>query len=350
MVRPDWLDAPIVVPSQKHRQDALSHQQQLTKPPGSLGVLEKIAVDFAGWQNKVLPELEKLKIVVFAGDHGVVASGVSAFPQSVTVEMVKNFSRGGAAITVLAKNLNANFEVVDVGTVTDPGPLPSVISSRVGAGTSDMSQGAAMDEKQLYTAMEVGRQAAIRGHKEGVQLLIGGEMGIGNTTAAAAVGGVLAGLSPTLMAGPGTGLDSEGVAKKAEVIQKALDKNMPDAKDPLSVLRKVGGFELAALAGFYITSAQLGIPVLVDGFITTSAALAAVRLRPELADWMLFAHLSEEPGHSALLAAIGGQALVDLEMRLGEGSGAAVAVPLLKMACTLHAGMATFAQAGVSQG
>ncbi|MBF0443962.1 MAG: nicotinate-nucleotide--dimethylbenzimidazole phosphoribosyltransferase [Magnetococcales bacterium] len=349
-MRPNWLDVPIAAPSQKHRQEALNHQGQLTKPPGSLGVLEKIAVDFAGWQHTVKPNLEKLKIVVFAGDHGVVASGVSAFPQSVTVEMVKNFSRGGAAITVLAKYLNALFEVVDVGTVNDPGPLPGVVSSRVGAGTFDMSQGAAMDEKQLYAALEVGRQAAIRGHEAGVQLLVGGEMGIGNTTAAAAVGGVLSGLSPALMAGPGTGLDSVGVAKKTVIIQKALNVNKPDANDPLGVLRKVGGFELAALAGFYITSAQLGIPVLVDGFITTSAALAAVRLRPELAEWMLFAHLSEEPGHSALLAAIGGQALVDLEMRLGEGSGAAVAVPLLQMACSLHGGMATFAQAGVSQG
>ena len=151
-MRPEWLGAPLAVPSEIHRQEALSHQGQLTKPPGSLGVLEKIAVDFAGWQQKAIPKLEKLKIVVFAGDHGVVASGVSAFPQSVTVEMVKNFSRGGAAITVLAKHLNANFEVVDVGTVNDPGPLPGVISSRVGAGTADMSQGAAMDEKQLYAA------------------------------------------------------------------------------------------------------------------------------------------------------------------------------------------------------
>ncbi|MBF0380889.1 MAG: nicotinate-nucleotide--dimethylbenzimidazole phosphoribosyltransferase [Magnetococcales bacterium] len=350
MVRPEWLDAPLAEPSEKHRQEALNRQGQLTKPPGSLGVLEKIAVDFAGWQNKMMPELESLKVVVFAGDHGVVESGVSAFPQSVTVEMVKNFSRGGAAITVLAKHLEALFEVVDVGTANDPGPLPGVVSSRVGAGTADMSKGAAMDEKQLYAALEAGRQAAIRGNEEGVQLLVGGEMGIGNTTAAAAVGSVLTGLSPALMAGPGTGLDSTGVANKALIIQKAIDENSPDAKDPLSVLRKVGGFELAALSGFYITSAQLGIPILVDGFITTSAALAAVKLRPELADWMLFAHLSEEPGHSALLAAIGGQALVDLEMRLGEGSGAAVAVPLLKMACSLHSEMATFAQAGVSQG
>ncbi len=175
-------------------------------------------------------------------------------------------------------------------------------------------------------------------------------MGIGNTTAAAAVGAVFTNLSPEMMAGPGTGLDSAGVGKKAAVIQKALDVNRPDPDDPLSVLAKVGGFELAALAGFYITAAQQGIPILVDGFIATSAALAAVRLRPELAAWMLFAHLSEEPGHAALLTAIGGQALIDLEMRLGEGSGAAVAVPLLQMACALHGGMATFAQAGVSEG
>jgi nicotinate-nucleotide--dimethylbenzimidazole phosphoribosyltransferase len=349
-MRPEWLDDPLTNLSVEHREEALSHQGQLTKPPGSLGVLEKIAVDFAGWQGRRLPQIDKVKIVVFAGDHGVVASGVSAFPQSVTVEMVKNFSRGGAAITVLAKHLDALFEVVDVGTVMDPGPLSGVVSSRVGAGTADMSSGAAMDEKQLWKAFGAGRKAALRAGDEGVQLLVGGEMGIGNTTAAAAVGSVLTGLSPVALAGPGTGLDSAGVSRKVEIIQKALQVNRVDAKDPLDVLCKVGGFELAALAGFYITSAQIGIPILVDGFIATSAALAAVRLRPELIDWMLFAHLSKEPGHTALLAALERDALMDLEMRLGEGSGAAVAVPLLRMACILHGGMATFAQAGVSEG
>ncbi len=219
---PKWLNAPLAEPSIKHRKEAIARQGELTKPPGSLGVLERIAIDFAGWQGRVIPELKRLKIVVFAGDHGVVASGVSAFPQSVTVEMVKNFSRGGAAITVLAKHLNANFEVVNVGTVTDPGPLPGVVSSRVGAGTADMSIGAAMDEKELALALTVGRDAALRGRDDGAQLLIGGEMGIGNTTAAAAVGAVFTSLSPEMMAGPGTGLDSAGVGKKRLLFKKLL--------------------------------------------------------------------------------------------------------------------------------
>lgn len=349
-MRPQWLDGSLATISTLHREAAAARQGQLTKPPGSLGVLEHIAIDFAGWQGRLIPQIERIKIIVFAGDHGVVASGVSAFPQAVTVEMVKNFSKGGAAISVLAKYLAAQLEVVNVGTVSDPGPLPGVLSARQGPGTADMSMGAAMNEEQLVGAMNVGRAAVLRAKEEGVQLLLGGEMGIGNTTAASAVGSVFTGLTPALMAGPGTGLDTVGISKKAAIIQKALDINKPDAKDPLDVLRKVGGFELAALAGFYITAAQVGIPVVIDGFIATSAALAAVRLQPRLMDWMLSAHLSEEPGHSALLAALGGRALVDLEMRLGEGSGAAIAVPMLQMACALHANMATFAEAGVSEG
>ncbi len=349
-MRPDWLDKPLAVPSEEHRAEAARHQGVLTKPPGALGVLERIAVDFAGWQRKKLPELTKTKIVVFAADHGVVVNGVSAFPQSVTVEMVKNFSRGGAAITVLAQELDALFEVVDVGCVTDPGLLDRVVSERVGAGTADMMTGAAMTHEELWAAFNVGRNAVLRGADDEVQLLIGGEMGIGNTTAAAAVGSVLTGISPALMTGPGTGLDNAGVITKATVITKAIEINRPDPKDPLDVLRKVGGFELAALAGFYITASQLGVPFLVDGFITSSAALAAVRFQPQVRDWMLSAHLSEEPGHSALLAALGSDALFDLEMRLGEGSGAAVAVPLLQMACRLHGKMAIFTEAGVSEG
>ncbi|MBF0455570.1 MAG: nicotinate-nucleotide--dimethylbenzimidazole phosphoribosyltransferase [Magnetococcales bacterium] len=346
----DWLNGPLAKPSSLHREEALVRQGQLTKPPGSLGALENIAVSFCGWQASATPEVDPVHIVVFAADHGVVSAGVSAFPQSVTVEMVKNFSNGGAAISVLADHLQARLEVVDVGCVTDPGPLAAVVSARVSNGTADMSRGAAMDDDQLAAALTVGRKAALRGVESGAKLMIGGEMGIGNTTAAAAVGSVLTGLTPTLMAGPGTGLNAAGVSHKATIIQQALVMNRPERENPLDVLKKVGGFELAALVGFYITSAQQGIPLLVDGFIATSAALAAVRLRPELIDWMLFAHLSEEPGHAALLAAMDAQALIDLEMRLGEGSGGAIAVPLLRMACTLHSQMATFSQAGVSEG
>lgn len=347
-MRPDWLDAPLASPSTSYTKQALNRQDQLTKPRGSLGILEEIAVRFCGWQKALRPSVDRVRIVIFAGDHGVVSTGVSAYPQSVTGEMVRNFSRGGAAICVLAKQLSAQLEVVNVGTVTDPGPLPGVVSQRIGPGTADMSLGAAMTETQLWEAFAIGREAALRGRKAEAQLLIGGEMGIGNTTAAAAVGSVLTGLTPALMAGPGTGLDDEGVKKKVAVIEQALRINKPDAHDPCDVLAKVGGFELAALTGFYLSAAQWGIPLLVDGYIATSAALAAVRLCPALSEWMLFAHLSEEPGHSALLAALESRALIDLEMRLGEGSGAAVAVPLLRMACALQNDMFTFSQAGVS--
>lgn len=347
-MEPAWLQDPVELPDTRSQEAARLRQTQLTKPPGALGRLEGLAIELAGLQGQVCPALDRIGIVVFAADHGVAQEGVSAFPQEVTVEMVRNFSRGGAAISVLARHLHARLEVVDVGTMTHPGTLEGVVSHRAGNGTENFRRQAAMSAAQLATALQAGRDAVVRMQQQGVQLFIGGEMGIANTTAATAMACALMQHSAAMLAGPGTGLDSAGVQHKARVIEEALRLHRPDSTDVHEVLRSVGGFEIAALAGAYLSCAQFGIPVMVDGFISTVAALAAVRMQPGVGAWLLFSHCSAEPGHRRVLEALQARPLLDLGMRLGEGSGAAVAVPLLQQACALHAGMATFAEAGVS--
>jgi len=239
-------------------------------------------------------------------------------------------------------------EVIDLGVVNDTGPLAGVIDCRLGPGTANFTRAPAMSPEQCARALEAGRQATERARINGAQLFIGGDMGIGNTTAAAALACALFGLPPEPLTGPGTGLDSIGVAHKVEVIRRALALHRANVADPLQALRRLGGFEIAALAGSYLTCAQLGVPVLVDGFIASVAALVAARLGPGAGAWFLFAHASAEPGHRRVLDALNGQPLLDLDLRLGEGSGAAVAVPLIRLACALHRKMATFAEADVS--
>jgi nicotinate-nucleotide--dimethylbenzimidazole phosphoribosyltransferase len=297
-------------------------------------------------QHTQRPTLERVRIVVFAADHGLVAEGVSAYPQAVTAEMVRNFARGGAAISVLARTWDATLEVVNAGTVEPLEALPGVLDRRIGPGTVNVLDGAAMTPAQRDAALGVGVEAAERAAAHGTQLFLGGEMGIGNTTAAAAIGCALLGLEPEALAGPGTGLDAAGVRHKAAVIGAALARHR--CTDPLSVLQRLGGFEIVALVGAYLRCGQLGIPILVDGFITAAAALAALGLRPELGPWLFFSHRSAEPGHGRLLEALGAEPLLDLGMRLGEASGAAVTLPLLRAAAALHGTMATFAEAGVS--
>ncbi|PWV64462.1 nicotinate-nucleotide--dimethylbenzimidazole phosphoribosyltransferase [Plasticicumulans acidivorans] len=343
----DWLADPIPASDRDARLAALQRQMQLTKPAGALGRLEALAVRLAGLQRCVCPQLERVRIVVFAADHGVAAAGVSAYPQAVTAEMVRNFARGGAAISVLARTLGAELEVVNVGTVAALEPLAGVIDARVGPGTANFVRAPAMSDEQLEQALAAGRTAAERAMLAGAQLFIGGEMGIGNTTAAAALAAALLGLPTAELVGPGTGLDAAGVAAKIRIVDAALAR--AQAATPLAALRELGGFEIAALAAAYLAAAQRGVPSLVDGFITSVAALVALRMQPELADWLLFAHRSAEPGHRHVLAACAAEPLLELGLRLGEGSGAALALPLLRSACTLHGEMATFAEAGVSQ-
>lgn len=345
----EWLTTPCAPLDERAHDRAVERQNNLTKPPGSLGRLEDLAIRIAGWQGTRNPQVENIRIAIFAGDHGVAEEGVSAFPQSVTVEMVRNFARGGAAISVLSAQMGAGLEVINVGTVTDPGPLENVLDARVAPGTANMAACPAMTEEELSGALAVGRDAAARAMKAGHHLFIGGEMGIGNTTVAAALACALLDRSPAALAGPGTGLDADGVEHKRDVIERALTLHLPHCDTPLETLKRLGGLEIAALAGAFVTCAQQGLPILVDGFIASVAALAAERLRPGASHWMLFAHRSAEPGHAAILKALDAAPLLDLGMRLGEGSGAAVAVPLLRHACALHNGMATFAEAGVAE-
>lgn len=342
-----WLNPSKPVDTQVVEQ-ALARQQQLTKPAGSLGQLESVAVQLAGLQGRVKPSLEHVWIAIFAGDHGVVAEGVSAFPQEVTGQMLHNFVNGGAAISVLARQLGASLEVVDLGTVTPSLKLPGVRHLNIGPGTANFVQGPAMTEAQGQLALQAGRDSVQRAMSSGAQLFIGGEMGIGNTTAASALACALLDCPVSHLTGPGTGLNAEGVSHKAQVIERALALHGAQRDDALQTLFNLGGFEIAALVGAYLACAQEGVAALVDGFICSVAALVAVRLNPECRQWLLFGHRGAEPGHRHVLEALNAQPLLDLGLRLGEGSGAAVAVPLLRLACDLHGQMATFAEAAVA--
>jgi nicotinate-nucleotide--dimethylbenzimidazole phosphoribosyltransferase len=326
---------------------ARARQDALTKPPGALGELETLAIRLAAWQGRALPSAERVNISVFAADHGVTDEGVSAFPAAVTVEMIRNFVHGGAAISVLARALNATLEVINLGTIGERS-IVGAHNMALGPGTANFVNGPAMTEAQLAGALDAGRRSVERALASGTQLYIGGDMGIGNTTVAAALACALLPAQPETLAGPGTGLDVRGVAHKALVIRRALDRHAGYLSSVHDTLQRLGGFEIAALAGAYVRCAQLGVPALIDGFICGTAALAAARLRPGAQAWWLFAHRSMEPGHAAVLRALEARPLLDLGLRLGEGSGAAVAVPLLRLACELHAGMATFAEAEVS--
>ncbi|WP_341938662.1 nicotinate-nucleotide--dimethylbenzimidazole phosphoribosyltransferase [Marinimicrobium sp. C2-29] len=347
----EWLDQPVAPIDSRAAEAARQRQAQLTKPPGSLGRLETLAEQFAGWQGQVRPALERIRLCVFAADHGIAARGVSAFPQAVTAQMVNNFCRGGAAVSVLGERCDADFRVINLGCVVPPQPHPRLIDRTLNQaagqqGTADFSEAAAMTEEQLSLALAAGREQV--DDEQTIQLFIGGEMGIGNTTSASALAAALLGLDAGRVVGRGTGIDGETLERKRELIDYALALHRVNTTQPLQALRCLGGFEIAALVGAYVRCAQRGIPVLVDGFISTAAALVACRLCPPVRSWLLFAHQSTEPGHRLMLKFLEAQPLLSLEMRLGEGSGAALAVPLLQSALALHSQMATFSEAGVS--
>lgn len=344
-----WLRTPAKQPDLTIQQAALERQQQLTKPAGSLGLLEDVAVQLASLQASETPSIERIQITVFAADHGIVEEGVSAFPQVVTAEMIRNFSRGGAAISVLAKENNAQLSVINMGTVSELEPLKSVEDLRVAAGTKNFLHHAAMSESQCQQAIIAGRDHIESILSSGIQLFIGGEMGIGNTSSATAMACALLGDNALTLVGPGTGLDDDKVKQKAGIIQAALTTHRGQLNSPLNVLQYLGGFEIAALVGAYIHCAKVGLPILIDGFISSVAALLAQRLCPETLPWFLFSHQSAEPGHQKVLTELNATPLLMLGMRLGEASGAAVALPLIKLSCALHNNMATFSQASVSE-
>jgi nicotinate-nucleotide--dimethylbenzimidazole phosphoribosyltransferase len=319
-----------------------------TKPRGSLGRLEEIACTLAAIQGTATPRAAVKAVVVMAGDHGVAAEGVSAFPQEVTAQMVANFAAGGAAINVLARHAGARVIVVDMGVKIPIPGLPGVRDQRIGAGTRNLARGPAMTREEAARAVEAGIGVAHELADEGVQVLAIGEMGIGNTTPASALTAAFTGLAAAEVTGRGTGIDDAAHARKVDVVNRALAVNRPDPSDPLGTLAALGGFEIAGLAGVVLGAAARRVPVVTDGFIASTAALAAARLAPRAADAVLASHRSVEAGHRAVLRALGKEPLLDLDLRLGEGTGAALAFHLVEAAARVLDEMATFEGAGVT--
>ncbi len=343
----DWLTDFIPSPDQHYLQLATQRQQQLTKPAGSLGELEQLATRLAAMQATETPCTDKIWISIFAADHGIAAAGVSAFPQAVTAEMVKNFVQGGAAINVLAKQHQTHLEIVDVGVASSLHGL-NIIHQKVAPGTANFLHQPAMTTAQLQLAMQAGKDAIVRAQANDSQLFIAGEMGIANTTSASALACCLLDINAKKMTGTGTGLDSSGIQHKANIIQQALEKHKDLCHTPLMILQHLGGFEIAALTAAYLKAAQQRVPILVDGFICSVAALIATRLNPDIKPWLIFSHQSHEQGHQYILEYLKVKPLLSLNMRLGEASGAATVIPLLRSACALHTQMATFTEAQVS--
>ncbi len=346
-----WFGQACGLPSKEQRLQALARQRQLTKPEGALGRLEALAVELAALQDTPQPRARRVPVLVFAADHGVAARGVSAYPAEVTVQMLHNFAAGGAAIAVLARELDLPLHVWDVGSHATTA-IAGVHTDKVRHGTEDFSIGPAMSEADLVAAFDAGRRAVEAACADGADLLVLGEMGIGNTTAASALAAALGPLPVDELVGAGTGLDAVRMVQKKNLIARALalhGEPISSAASPgQDALQRVGGLEIAAISAAMIAAAQRRIPVLVDGFIVSAAALAAVRINPGVRPWLLFSHQSAERGHARLLELLQAQPLLSLDLRLGEGSGAALALPLVRMACALHNQMATFAEAAVA--
>ena len=328
---------------------ARERQAQLTKPRGSLGRLEDLGVRLCGMYAACPPPAaEPAAVVVFAADHGVHAQGVSPWPQEVTAQMVANFLAGGAAINVLARHAGARVRVVDVGVAGEVAAATGLVPAKVRAGTADLSVGPAMTAEEALQAVEVGVAQANSLVDEGVRLLVAGDMGIANTTASAALVSVFTGRAPEAVTGRGTGIDDETLVRKTEVVSRALALHRPSAADPLAALATVGGLEHAAIAGFLLAAAARRTPVVVDGVIACASALVAQALAPQAVGYFVAGHRSAEPGATAALEHLGLDPLIDLDLRLGEGSGAALAVPLVQSGAAVLREMATFDSAGVT--
>jgi nicotinate-nucleotide--dimethylbenzimidazole phosphoribosyltransferase len=345
----NWIDLTIAeIPRGRDTVIASAARERwdsLTKPRGSLGRLEDLMVQVAEIQGSPSPRVERRCIYVFCGDHGIVEAGVSLWPQAVTREMVKNFVRGGAAINVLCRHAGIDTVIVDAGVCGEK--FEGVVDRRVAEGASNFLKGPAMTREQAATAvthgMELGKEAGSRFDLAGV-----GEMGIGNSTSASALLCALAGVTPEESAGRGAGLDDAGVLRKREVLKAALKAQDPDRSDPLSILSAFGGFEIAMMAGFLLGAASRRLPVVIDGFISGAAFLVARAFYPAIGEHVIFGHRSAERGHSCLLEDAGATPMLDLGMRLGEGTGAALAITLIVSAASLYREMATFAEAAVS--
>ena len=340
--------AAVGVLDQQAMQAARERQANLTKPTGALGRLELLSIQLAGITGLLRPPLSPRQVIVCAADHGVTVEGVSAYPSEVTAQMVLNFLHGGAAINVLARQVRAGVTVLDVGVAADLPDHPLLCSAKVRRGTATLRREAAMTQTEAVTAVSAGIRAAQAAIAGGARVLVTGDMGIGNTTASAAIAAILTGRAPAEVTGYGTGLDAEGHRRKVAVIEDALACHQPDASDALDVLAKVGGLEIGSIAGIILAGAAGRVPVVVDGIISTAGAAIAVGLCPAVQPFLIAGHRSVEPGHSLLLAHLGLEPLIALDLRLGEGSGAALALPLLDAAVATLNEMATFAEAQVA--
>lgn len=319
-----------------------------TKPPGSLGRLEEFACRMAAINGTLEPETGTKVIFTFAGDHGITEEGVALYPRAVTTQMVYNFLAGGAGVNVLARHVGAQVRVVDVGVDNDFGDLPGVIHRKVARGTRNFARGPAMTREETLAALQVGLDLADLAKNEGIALVGTGEMGIGNTTPASAIIAAISGKPARDVTHRGTGIDDAALALKIRVIEQGLSINRPDPADPLDVLAKVGGLEIAAIAGLVLGCAANGIPVVMDGFISTAGALIASELHPNVRDYIFAAHRSMEIGHSTMLERIGAEPILDLNLRLGEGTGAALAMGLIEAGVKILTQMATREEAGVT--
>lgn len=333
---------------QKARAAATARQNTLTKPPGSLGRLEELSIQLAGVSGNPIPSIKDKVIVTMAGDHGVVAEGVSAYPQEVTPQMVLNFLYGGAAINALAGHVGARIVVVDMGVAADMEPHPNLVVKKIAHGTANMAQGPAMTRQQAENALMAGIEIVTAEIEKGLDIVGTGDMGIGNTTPSAAIAAVLTGEAPAKIAGRGTGVDDDGLKRKIDAIESALAVNKPNPKDGLDILAKVGGFEIGGLVGVMLGAAAHRKAIMVDGFISTAAAMIAVAIAPKVKPYLIAAHRSQEYGHGLMLDWLGLKPLLDFELRLGEGTGAALGISIAEAACKVLAEMATFAEAGVS--
>lgn len=343
-----WLES-VQQPNLDAKQQAEQHQLQLTKPTGALGDLEQIAITLASLQSNAHPQVSHPWITIFAGDHGVVEENISAYPQAVTRQMLQNFTTGGAAISVIAKYHQAHLQVIDCGTAGEAYEYAGVERHCIRAGTANFAKQAAMNADECRAALELGKKSVDTAKANGADIYIAGEMGIGNTCSASALACLLLNDTAEQLTGVGTGIGADQLRHKIEVIEKAIELHHKHVNgDAFKTLCAVGGLEIAAIVGAYIRCAQVGLPIIVDGFISSVAALCAVRMNPRVRDWMLFGHQSAEYGHQRILQELNAEPILKMNLRLGEGSGAGAALALVKMACVLHNQMATFAQAAVS--
>ncbi|RPJ54531.1 MAG: nicotinate-nucleotide--dimethylbenzimidazole phosphoribosyltransferase [Acidobacteria bacterium] len=326
-----------------------AHLDSLTKPPGSLGYLEELAVRYCLITGTSRPRLGGKMLFCFAADHGVVAEGVSAYPQEVTAQMVGNMLAGGAAINVLARHSGVDVNVVDIGVTAPVGDAPGLLTRRIRAGTANIATGPAMSVAEAERAIEIGIELAQLAAAEGATLLGTGDMGIGNTTASSALLAALLPSDPKSVTGRGTGIDNFGLVRKVAVVERALEANRPLLSSPLDTLVALGGLEIAGICGLILGAASLRVPVIVDGFISSAAALVAWRMCPPVADYLFFSHLSAEIGHRVFFSCLEARPILDLGMRLGEGTGAALAFSVIEAAIRIYNEMATFESAGVSK-